>query len=1557
MADPTNTEILSEAAKEPTIVDIPVIPADTPTPLRRVLESLREYVQIISGRRGNDLDTAVTFRDLVKSGIATVDLTQSARNGAVPVSLTSEAEIDYSTPPAPTALTASGGFEQIFLGWNGAGFASYSFTEIWRASANDLSQAVLVGTSVAALYVDSVPSNATRYYWVRFISKASVKGPFNSTTGTSATSAINTQYVLSTLTNQITETQLFSTLGARINLIDAPFSTAGSVDAKVKALQDSTTQSINSLQSQVNEIINIPAYSATETYQVNDQVTYNGSLYKATQTTTGNLPTNTTYWTLIGNYTSLGDAVAAHTTQINSLNNGLATEISDRTILYNQVNNATTGLPATRTMLIDNYYTKTAADLAISGQLTSYVTSTSLSTQLGNYTNTALLEQGYYSKSGTDNAISQQLTNYVSTTVLTGTLNNYATTANLTTNYATKTDVNQAKSDVTTTLTSAYQAADTTTLNAAQTYTQGYAYAKSQTYTKSDVDSAVSSTSTTLTSAYQAADTTALNSAKSYTEGYAYAKSETYTRSEANGQISSATSTLATTSALNTAISNVTTSVATKSANFVQNTTPTATKTNDLWIDTGNNNALKRWDGSNWVAAEDTRIGATATSVSTLQSSIDATTSYRIDAWGFSSPKTTFGVYNAAGARLHTPTTGWSVLVLNRSTAAVVSHTSYNTYTNSGSPSPTTAMANALNALGDDRVVVCYTYDEPRTNVFNNSTLITALERCGATSAAIANIKNRGAYILVGIPSRGAGTGYEKYAGAFSSDPAAWVTYTLQLVKGEPVGLGNTGTIALEVRADTQASSITGLQGQYTVKIDNNGHVSGFGLGSVANNGTPESAFIVRADKFALASPSDTSNPLGTTSPTTNLPFIVTTTTTYAPNGDAIPAGVYIDSAYIKKGSIETAQIKDLTANKITSGYTSAAIGFNGAKVYGAELYSGGSVTTSTDANGNITGFTPVNPTFKVVGGIVDIVADAFRVRSSTGASGFTTPFQVVDGTTYISNAVIKDGDITATKIDTRGLSIKDTAGNVILSAGASLANSTLNLPATIGGNIPAGWLNSNVSLSTLGYTGATNATRNAVSYGATTPSSPVAGDIWIRTDLNPVKVGVYNGSAWVDAGNVTTNTNQLTDGASLGSTAVWASVSGPNRPADNSTRNAVNYGATTPSSPVAGDIWIRNDLTPVKVSLYNGSAWVDAGNVTTNTNQLTDGANLGQTAAWGSVSSRPANLSGLAGTENIQNSLITISGGAIQGIGTGNNTAVANSSIAISGTNGTITMTGGPTGSVTGVVMPGFQITATNVGTYLASAAIGEGYIGNLSAGKITTGTLSAALIAANSIDATKIDSRGLSIKDSSGNVILAAGTALNWSNVTGQPSGIYNSNITLSESSGTVSLNNAGSGSFVTVTANNKITSSNISTYISNLAVDTLQIAGEAVIIPRSETGACGGGNVVFMTVTGCVANRPIILMASFTNGTGYSETSIYNCRLHRWNADITYETYNGHAAAFPRYAYPPESSPTFIDAFVAGAAIVARYIPPSDGTYYFYINSDWPCTGTIVAIHCKR
>lgn len=50
-----------------------------------------------------------------------------------------------------------------------------------------------------------------------------------------------------------------------------------------------------------------------------------------------------------------------------------------------------------------------------------------------------------------------------------------------------------------------------------------------------------------------------------------------------------------------------------KTSTYRQSTTPTAKAIGDLWIDTGNGNALKRWNGTSWVLSQDGGIAAAQT--------------------------------------------------------------------------------------------------------------------------------------------------------------------------------------------------------------------------------------------------------------------------------------------------------------------------------------------------------------------------------------------------------------------------------------------------------------------------------------------------------------------------------------------------------------------------------------------------------------------------------------------------------------------------------------------------------------------------------------------------------------------------------------------------------------------------------------------------------------------------------------------------------------------------------------------------------------------------------
>ena len=132
----------------------------------------------------------------------------------------------------------------------------------------------------------------------------------------------------------------------------------------------------------------------------------------------------------------------------------------------------------------------------------------------------------------------------------------------------------------------------------------------------------------------------------------------------------------------------------------------------------------------------------------------------------------------------------------------------------------------------------------------------------------------------------------------------------------DPVTGEYIASAAIKETAQTAVDKTGKLEAQYTVKVDVNGYVSGFGLASTANNSTPFSDFIVRADRFSIASPSGPGI-------TPTVPFIVKTTPETLPNGTVVPPGVYMNYAMVNR----------LDGSYITAGLLDAATIYTGSRL------------------------------------------------------------------------------------------------------------------------------------------------------------------------------------------------------------------------------------------------------------------------------------------------------------------------------------------------------------------------------------------------------------------------------------------------------------------------------------------------------------------------------------------------------------------------------------------------------------------------------------------------
>ena len=441
----------------------------------------------------------------------------------------------------------------------------------------------------------------------------------------------------------------------------------------------------------------------------------------------------------------------------------------------------------------------------------------------------------------------------------------------------------------------------------------------------------------------------------------------------------------------------------------------------DLWVDTDDGNNLYRWDadgGTNgtgeWVDIQDTGINAAIGAAAGAQSTADGkiTSYYQDDA---PSPTAT----DSNGDLLYPELSDGDLWTDTNDNDAT-----YRWDADGGQNATGEWVRIGLASFADvtssitDQVGYCeLTIGSGSSAVKSVSTANTTQTLCQAAQADPNKPSN--------------------YTYAWKSDGA--IASELKTVTSSVDG--NTASI------QTNVESIDGIEANFTVKTDVGGHIAGFGLLSTAATATPTSEFGVRADKFFIAPPATASNTAPTTNlfkgkvwvdtsttpsvvkyydPTannnvggwtttqiTNLPFIVNTTPTTI-NGQSVGAGAYIDTAFIADATITQAQIGTLNADVINSGLLNT-VDFYGNTIAGSTIYLGGTVTYNTDADGNNIGIQSVanaNATLTSTG--INFTTSAFTISNGSGTD--YTPFQVVDGVVYISDAIL--GDIESSNYD-----------------------------------------------------------------------------------------------------------------------------------------------------------------------------------------------------------------------------------------------------------------------------------------------------------------------------------------------------------------------------------------------------------------------------------------------------------------------------------------------------------------------------------------------------------
>ena len=219
---------------------------------------------------------------------------------------------------------------------------------------------------------------------------------------------------------------------------------------------------------------------------------------------------------------------------------------------------------------------------------------------------------------------------------------------------------------------------------------------------------------------------------------------------------------------------------------------------------------------------------------------------------------------------------------------------------------------------------------------------------------------------------------------------------------------GKPGRALLEEQMTTTADRLAGLSAQYTLKVQAGKYVAGIGLAATENpDGSGTSALIIAAEKFAIVNPAT-----------------YTTGLTNTPDPAHIPFGVDSNGIYLNHNVYVRGNMRIDTGGKTLLDGLRGSVMVAGAGSSWSDSAARTAVWTHLGKSG-----TPPNNNHLVIG---DSVTIGGTTKHWMGGY-WDIPGVVLNG------SMLVNGSVSAQKIDTRGLDIRDAWGNVIFSAGTKL--------------------------------------------------------------------------------------------------------------------------------------------------------------------------------------------------------------------------------------------------------------------------------------------------------------------------------------------------------------------------------------------------------------------------------------------------------------------------------------------------------------------------------------
>ncbi|SUI65218.1 phage tail protein [Shewanella baltica] len=584
-------------------------------------------------------------------------------------------------PPAVASFTASPLVFGIGLNWLfPAGAEDTLRTEIEYGPNNNDSGMIKLGDFAYPLNshtMTGLSAGANFWFRARLVDRTGNVGPWSGfVSGQSSTDQTEYDEYFS---ERITSSALGQELLGDIELIPLiKIETDKIPDIEINLID--TQNQIQQMQAEIADISGAPDWDNTASYLTGQLVKYQGKLYSAKQTVpAGTLPTNTTYWTKIGEYSSLGEAVSALTvrvdtveTSIETIDGKLTAESSRIDGIFSQVNPPLAGdfgWNAGTTVVFagvwSEQYARASADEALAKSIETVAVSIDK--------NTAAIITEQMARATADESLANQIISISATVNGNAALIKLEQTArsdadealaqNIVTVQASATAANSAASTAQSAANSAAQAAADA---AGLAGTKGKVLIQSTAPAAADrlaqnlwIDTtgnantpkrwngstwvAVTDKAATDAASAAAAAQAAANAAQQgVTQNAAAIQTEQTARANADSALATQITTVqASATAANNAASTAQTAAnsaaqaaadaaglaGTKGKVLIQSTAPAAADSlaQNLWIDTtGNANTPKRWNGSTWVAVTDKAATDAASAAAAAQAAANA---------------------------------------------------------------------------------------------------------------------------------------------------------------------------------------------------------------------------------------------------------------------------------------------------------------------------------------------------------------------------------------------------------------------------------------------------------------------------------------------------------------------------------------------------------------------------------------------------------------------------------------------------------------------------------------------------------------------------------------------------------------------------------------------------------------------------------------------------------------------------------------------------------------------------------------------------------------------